>query len=772
MIRFNRLQTRLTVLYMGLFGIALLVVAIAVVTAVTSSARSVVRSELSASGQVYDQIWAGRSEQLRQGASVLAQDFGFRQAVASNDEATIRSALDNLRGRQKVDGAMIVGVDGSVTAAGLNPDETSTNTLFMGLESGSLDAGITTIGGAPYQVVAAPIMAPVLIGWVVFMDRLDQIEMQNLERLSAIPLSATVVTRTASGWRGMTGEVSPLGQAVEAQMQADDAHPVTVSTPDGAAMLLAKPLPSFETDAPAALVLNYPLKRAMKPYEPLFVALAVIGLAGLALLMAGTWFLARGLTRPISALDGAVHRLQQGEHAEVAVTSTDEIGRLAQSFNIMAGDIRDREARLTHMALHDQETGLPNRLSLERQAAAHPNAYVAVIGVDRFEIVRNAIGYDSMAELLAALGSRLVGLTEGSTIARVGGGALGFSYAADSDAEALAIVEAICVQAETPVKLRGATVDVSLSAGMARAGNSLSSVDSTVDRAAIALDQARASRRRCSPFDAATYGDPGGNLSLISELMAAVDVGDVWMAYQPKYDLRADIVNGVEALMRWRHPRRGFISPDLFIGMAEETGHIRPLTEWVIRTAIADQKRLTGQGHALTVSVNISGRLLSDEAFADFAIREVAASGADMCFEITETAVIDNPELALAIIDRFAAAGIKVSIDDYGSGLSSLAYLKRIRADELKIDKAFVLSLDESSRDALLVKSTIDLAHSLGLKVVAEGVETPTALALLRGMGCDIAQGYLIGKPVTLKDLIEKLATPTEAAEPTKVLAA
>jgi len=154
------------------------------------------------------------------------------------------------------------------------------------------------------------------------------------------------------------------------------------------------------------------------------------------------------------------------------------------------------------------------------------------------------------------------------------------------------------------------------------------------------------------------------------------------------------------------------------------------------------------------------GRLLSDESFAEFALKEVAASGADLCFEITETAVIDNPEVALGIIERFSAAGIAVSIDDYGSGLSSLAYLKRIRADELKIDKAFILSLDDSSRDALLVKSTIDLAHSLGLKVTAEGVETETALALLRGMGCDTAQGYFIAKALPIAGLIERLGQP------------
>lgn len=426
---------------------------------------------------------------------------------------------------------------------------------------------------------------------------------------------------------------------------------------------------------------------------------------------------------------------------------------------------RTRQDRLAYMALHDPETGLPNRHSLERKVASHPGAYVAVVGVDRFEIMRNAIGYDAMALLLAALGARLASLTDGYTIARVGDGALGLSLSAETDAEALAIVEAICVNAEEPVKLRGATVDVSLSAGMAHSGKSRSSVKSTVDRAAIALDQARANRRRCALFDPAAYGDPGDNLSLMSELMAAVEIGDVWMAYQPKYDLRGDAVEGVEALMRWRHPRRGLVSPELFIGMAEETGHIRPLTEWVIRKAIADQKVLASQGHALTMAVNISGRLLSDEAFADFAISEVAASDADMCFEITETAVIGNSEVALATIDRFTAAGIKVSIDDYGSGLSSLTYLKRIRADELKIDKAFVLSLEASSRDALLVKSTVDLAHSLGLKVVAEGVETPLALALLRSMGCDAVQGYLIGKPMVLAELSRHLAPASDEAK-------
>jgi EAL domain-containing protein (putative c-di-GMP-specific phosphodiesterase class I) len=192
--------------------------------------------------------------------------------------------------------------------------------------------------------------------------------------------------------------------------------------------------------------------------------------------------------------------------------------------------------------------------------------------------------------------------------------------------------------------------------------------------------------------------------------------------------------------------------------MAEETGHIGALTEWVLGRAIEEQALLRHSGHELAMSVNLSGRLLCDLDFAETALDMVRGAAGQVCFEITETAVIENPELALQVLGRFAQGGVKISIDDYGSGLSSLAYLKQIRADELKIDKAFVLKMDESQRDALLVRSTVDLAHSLGLRVTAEGVETDMALSLLAGMGCDLAQGYRIAKPMPLKDLLTFLA--------------
>src|ERR1700744_641388 len=239
----------------------------------------------------------------------------------------------------------------------------------------------------------------------------------------------------------------------------------------------------------------------------------------------------------------------------------------------------------------------------------------------------------------------------------------------------------------------------------------------------------------------------------MSGMLKALEDGAIDLFYQPKFDMRLRRVTGVEALSRWRHPDRGMLPPDLFIPMAEETGHIRTLTEWVFRRAIDVQARLAEQGHVVDMSVNVSGRTLGEPDFADFALAEAKRAVGGLTIEITET-----PELALKMIGRFIEAGISISIDDFGTGLSSLAYLKQIRGQELKIDKSLVEGVTESQRDALIVRSTIDLAHSLGLKVTAEGIETQDCYSLLSAMGCDLAQGYLIAKPMAFPDLVIFLA--------------
>lgn len=246
--------------------------------------------------------------------------------------------------------------------------------------------------------------------------------------------------------------------------------------------------------------------------------------------------------------------------------------------------------------------------------------------------------------------------------------------------------------------------------------------------------------------------DPGAfeEISLLRDMPMAVERDELFLLYQPKIHVRDRKVSSAEALIRWLHPMHGLIMPDAFIDLADESGDILGMALWTLKRVIADQAVLASQGHALRIFVNISGRLLTDRAFVDQACALVQESGAQIGFEITETSVIRDPDLAIANLERCAATGIALAIDDYGSGLSSLAYLKRLPASELKIDKQFVTELTSSHRDPLIVRSTIDLAHALDMQVTAEGVETPAALALLTVMGCEMVQGYLISPPLGL----------------------
>ncbi|WP_093330801.1 EAL domain-containing protein [Sphingomonas rubra] len=313
-------------------------------------------------------------------------------------------------------------------------------------------------------------------------------------------------------------------------------------------------------------------------------------------------------------------------------------------------------------------------------------------------------------------------------------------------------------------------VEVTLGAAAAAAGE----CDEVrlLEEAEHALAEAR-SERRAVVRDATRTSATIDRIALARELPAAIQNNELFLQYQPKLHVRQHKVGSLEALIRWRHPVRGLVLPGDFIPLAEQSRDIGPLTLWTIRQVIEDQRRLAEAGFDLRVFINIAGVLLTDTAFVRQACALIEASGATMGFEITETSVIRDPQSAIAHLNVFADIGIVIAIDDYGAGLSSLAYLKQLPARELKIDKLFVTQLTSSNRDPLIVRSTIDLAHALEMEVVAEGVETPAALALLSVMGCDMVQGFLISRPVCLDAIITFLreqAKGTRTIEPSAMI--
>ena len=348
---FRQLRTKLTLLFAGLFALALTLVSVAVFTGIVDSARQSVRRELVAGGAVFDRLWALRSQQLEDGATLVAGDFGFKAAVATRDQATIRSALENLRGRLRIDIAFAIGADGEVvTSNGASLGDAAV-AIREALDE-DRTSGIFILGDTPYQAIAVPVLAPTRVGWVVFAVKLDRDQMRTVERLSAIPLEALAVRRNGDGTWQSGVELRPADRKtvtrfIDQARVAKRVEPRELNTTTGASIALVKPFDMLTSGEPVVLLLRYPLAQALKPYEPLLALILGVGFLGLVSVVGGSWLLARNLTKPISALEEAAHRLERGEDAVVPVLTRDEIGRLSESFNVMATRIHTRETELT-----------------------------------------------------------------------------------------------------------------------------------------------------------------------------------------------------------------------------------------------------------------------------------------------------------------------------------------------------------------------------------------------------------------------------------------
>ncbi|MEH3036799.1 MAG: EAL domain-containing protein [Sphingomonas adhaesiva] len=395
---------------------------------------------------------------------------------------------------------------------------------------------------------------------------------------------------------------------------------------------------------------------------------------------------------------------------------------------------------------------------LPRQAIAHvalpgvANRIRLLIAITNYAALRRALGCAASATLSERLAQRIALVLPEAHISPAGRDLVEVTF--DSrDGEALATATA-AVTAACEVAFPVAGLDVAVRVVIGGAAGAVDGDEVSLSEAAeAALVRSGRAESFCTgvtPLDEAQQ--------LAIELDRAIACDELLLVYQPKVHVRRQEVTSVEALIRWQHPDRGMVLPGDFITAAEQAQRIDRLTLWTIARAIRDQRTLRERGHDLRVFINISGQLLADTGFANEVCALVqAAPDTSIGFEVTETSVIRDPAGAIANLNRFDAIGIRISIDDYGAGLSSLAYLKQMPARELKIDKLFVTQLTSSNRDPLIVRSTIDLAHALDMEVVAEGVETAAALALLSVMGCDQVQGYFISRPIPLDGLIDFL---------------
>jgi EAL domain-containing protein (putative c-di-GMP-specific phosphodiesterase class I)/CHASE2 domain-containing sensor protein len=414
--------------------------------------------------------------------------------------------------------------------------------------------------------------------------------------------------------------------------------------------------------------------------------------------------------------------------------------------------------RYLHRALSDAATGLPNAVALEMAAMRSGLDGVAVARIDRFAAISAGLGPAAAAILVQRVAERLRFAQGGRTIFQVEAASLAW-IERGGEPEALEDrIDALAGLMRSPVEC-GRPVDVSLTFGLA-AGDARDARQ-LVANAGAAAAQAAQQGERWRPFAETDGAEIDWQLSLLGELDAAMAEGQLWTAYQPKLDIASDEVVAVEALVRWAHPTRGAIGPDSFIPVIEQAGRARDLTRYVLQQALDDALAWERAGFPIGVAVNVSATLLADHEFIETVGAILSGHGLAaerVTIEVTESAAMDRPEQAIAALQSWRTLGVAISIDDYGTGQSSLGYLQKLPAGELKIDKSFVKTIASDSRNAIMVRSTVELAHKLGMKVVAEGVEDLACLKLLAEMRCDTAQGYQIARPMRAEDLVDFLS--------------
>ena len=409
---------------------------------------------------------------------------------------------------------------------------------------------------------------------------------------------------------------------------------------------------------------------------------------------------------------------------------------------------RDIFRRFRSGRLHDEATGLPNQRALATQTADR-SGIAAVVQLTNLEELSAVFDTAQVSQAIVRTAERLRLCSAHDAVYRVRSHQLALLLPTHEIVEdMLATLRTLLLQ---PVEIMGRKVDVAVALGIAEDGDMAAAALAAGEAAAAGVFWRRAAVNRDRLENA---------VSLMGELDAAIHAGQIEVHYQPKLALATDRIGSVEALVRWRHPERGFVSPAAFVPLAEQTDRIEPLTLYVLERVMADAARWRATGHAVTAAVNISAKLLDAPAFIAAVDRllDTAPIPSDaLIFEVTESAAMSDPLTATATLRHFRARGVAISMDDYGTGQSTLSYLRELPLSELKIDRSFVQYAHERENDAKLVRSTIDLAHALGLKVVAEGIEDAANLAFLRDIRCDYAQGYFIDRPMPFDALVARL---------------
>lgn len=738
--------------------------------AVDKQVRSEIDAGLSLGTEVWQRLLDQNATRLYEASVVLAADFGFRSAIASGDKETIASALENNGNRIGAEISALLTPEFSLVSATNSADGqgmallATMPVLGANLAQQPGKGNLIVVERVAYQFVLAPVRAPQIIGWVVMGFPLTQTLVDDMLRLAGLKSVMMVAQPPDEPSIALSTLAMAEVHAVRLMM-----NEMTTEVRWKNEHLMVRHIVPETMTGTMQVALFRSFDEAAAPFLALQWTLAFITVAGVVLFGMGSAVGTRFVTRPLQALTEVATALRQGKF-EVSVPGTarnDEVGALARSFDQMRTSIAEQREEILRLAYWDRLTGLPNREQFRQtlkdaisgaRDVAKP-LVVITLNLNRFKHVNDVLGYSFGDELLKAVAHRLTQQVyrQGDLVARLGGDEFAILLTRSGAEGALKITERIHEAFEAPLALNDQTVDIDACMGLACWPADADHADLLMSRSEIAMHAAKTTTKNVLLYSPSLDSSSELNLSLLSDLRQALQNDELRLFLQPKLDVRTGKVVAAESLVRWQHPARGLVPPMQFIPFAEQTGFVRQLTLWMFEEAARLLASLGPADADLRIAINLSTRDLLD---LDFPLRlstlmhHHGVQASDFCLEITESAIMDDPQRAENTLNQLADLKFKLSIDDFGTGYSSLAYLKRLPVSELKIDKSFVMGMEKDVSDEKIVRSTIDLAHNLGLTVVAEGVENQAILDKLHELNCDDAQGYHISRPMPASEFV------------------
>ncbi|MFC0266467.1 bifunctional diguanylate cyclase/phosphodiesterase [Kushneria aurantia] len=761
------LRRRLMLTMLGMVIVAQLIVAVATLGNIRHYAIQNGAHELGIATNVARQLIDERVRQLADSAAMLAANGSFAADVATRDSHAIGEELRDYGERAGADMVMLVGPEGQLLAGShwLPGSLFPYRELLQRARSEQYASAVLIDQRQPYKLVMVPVPALDSIGWIGMGLQLDDALADEISGLIQRPATFIADTDTdaspqvefvAGALKGAgVATVDSLGRALAQGRYLDSALPFSPNDALTRAARLGE-----NSSGSVYIVIQQKFDELLAAFNELSWQLLGIFAVMLVIAALAAGFSARSMAAPLIRLSEAAGRIGRGERANLSPERfAGDMAVLATTLKKMEADIDTRERTLRYQSYHDQLTGLANRQSAQKdlEAGVEGEASFTLIrlSIRGFRHINDTFGYATGDFVLQTMARRLLTLIgSGEQAYRLGGDEFLLWLTGSEASEAR--VQELHRQLRVPIVLDESPLSLSIASGEVSFPLHGYTAWQLLRRAEIAMDRAKASRMRHLRYLEGQDEQHQRRLMLVRDLQHAAAQGQLKLVYQPQIDTKSGEINGFEALMRWHHPTLGLVSPDEFIGLAEQSGNIALLTRWLIDSVGRQMAEWEARGRMLRISINLSAQDVIDPALPDrleSVMHHYRLSPARLCLEVTESAIIQDPVLAHRTLEKLRCRGFRIAVDDFGTGYSSLSQIRSLPIEELKIDKSFIFGLDDSADDRTIVRSTIELGHNLGLEIVAEGVESSVSRQLLNELGCDYLQGYFISRPMAVEDV-------------------